>query len=48
MMSTLEPTVENKVEILEIDVKKNKLSDAKYLYMFMYVQGDRTSPESRY
>lgn len=47
MMSTLEPTVEDKVEILKIDVKKN-LSDAKYLYMFMYVQGDRTSPQSRY
>lgn len=46
MMSTLEPTIEDKVEILKIDVKK--LSDAKYLYMFMYVQGDRTSPQSRY
>lgn len=48
MMSTLEPTIEDKVEILKIDVKKKNLSDAKYLYMFMYVQGDRTSPQSRY
>lgn len=47
MMSTLEPTIEDKVEILKIDVKKN-LSDAKYLYMFMYVQSDLTSPQSRY
>lgn len=47
MMSTLKPTVEDKVEILKIDVK-NTLSDAKYLYIFMYVQGDRTSPQSRY
>lgn len=47
MMSTHEPTVEDKVEILKIDVKKT-LSDAKYLYIFMSVQGDRTSPQSRY
>lgn len=47
MMSTLEPTIEDKVEILKIDVKKT-LSDTKYLNIFMYVQGDRTSPQSRY
>lgn len=46
-MSTLEPTVENKVEILKKDVKK-KLSEGKYLYMYMYVQSDLTSPQSRY